>query len=101
MSREAITLIEQSGLDQHVAPFLKPHMEGFETPERIQITLQYLQENNILDGIRLFKTPRATVEEAMLVHSPYHVQSVELMSHFGAGQIGESAYASEGLLSSA
>ncbi len=101
MSRDAITLIEQSGFDQHVAPFTTDFMEGFENPERIKITLQYLEENNVLDGIMQFKTPLATCDEALLVHSSYLVHSVELMSKFGSGQLGESAYASENLLSSA
>jgi acetoin utilization deacetylase AcuC-like enzyme len=101
MSQDKITLIDQEGLDQHVAPFYKPHMEGFENPERIGMTLQYLEENGVTEGMLRFKTPKATLEEAGLVHSPYHVQSVQLMSELGSGQIGESAYASENLLSSA
>lgn len=101
MSRDAITLIEQSGLDRHVAPFIKPHMEGFENPDRIRMTLQYLKENNVLDGIMQFKTPLAACEEALLVHSPYLVHSVEIMSGLGSGQLGESAYASGDLLSTA
>jgi len=101
MSRDGITLIEQSGLDEHIARFIKPHMEGFENPERIQMTLQYLKENDALKDMMRFKTPAATIEEALLVHSPYQVHSVELMSKLGSGQLGESAYASENLLSSA
>lgn len=101
MSRDTITLIEQSGLDQHIAPFIKPHMEGFENPERIQMTLQYLKENDALKDMMRFKTPTATIEEALLVHSPYLVHSIEHMSKLGKGQLGESAYASENLLSSA
>ncbi|MFX0107127.1 MAG: histone deacetylase [Candidatus Hodarchaeota archaeon] len=101
MSRDGITLIEQSGLDGHVAPFPQPHMEGYENPTRLRMALQYLDENHALEGIRNFKTPTATREEALLVHSPYLVHSVELMSDLGSGQLGESAYASEDLLSSA
>ncbi len=101
MSQDAITLIEQMGLDQHVAPFVKPHFEGFENPERIQIALQYLEENDVLKGILKMKTPRASREDALLVHSSYLVHSVEVMSDLGGGQLGESSYASEDLLSSA
>ncbi len=101
MSSGSITLIEQTGLDQHVAPFMKPHMEGFENPERIMMTLQYLEENNALEDIMTLKTPRARCDEALIVHSPYLVHSVQLMSELGSGQLGESAYASENLLSSA
>ncbi len=99
MTSGSITLIEQTGLDQHVAPFPKPHMEGFENPDRLRITLQYLEENNALADILTLKTPRATCDEALIVHSPYLVHSVELMSELGSGQLGESAYASESLLS--
>jgi len=101
MAWDAITLIEQSGCDQHIAPFLKPFIEGFENSDRIKMTLQYLEENNVLDGIMKFKTPLAACEEALLVHSPYLVNSIEIMSDLGSGQLGESAYASENLLSSA
>jgi acetoin utilization deacetylase AcuC-like enzyme len=89
------------GLDQHVAPFVKPHFEGFENPERIQMTLQYLEENDVLKGILKMKTPRASCDDALSTHSPYLVHSVEVMSDLGSGQLGESAYASEDLLSSA
>ncbi len=101
MSSNVITLIEQMGLDQHVAPFVVPFMEGFENPERIQMTLRYLEENKALKGILKMKTPRASCDDALLVHSPYLVHSIEVMSALGGGQLGESAYASEDLLSSA
>ncbi len=101
ISDETITLVEQSGLDQHAAPFVKPNMEGFETPERLKITLQYLQENDVTKDILTLKTPHAECEDALLAHSPYLVDSVQLMSELGSGQLGESAYASENLLSSA
>ncbi len=101
MSRGSITLIEQTGLDHHVAPFPKPYMEGFENPDRIRMALQYLEANNALDDILTLKTPKAHRDEPLLIHSPYLVHSVELMSELGSGQLGESAYASENLLSSA
>ncbi|MHA1906022.1 MAG: histone deacetylase family protein [Candidatus Thorarchaeota archaeon] len=101
MSPDAITLIEQMGLDTHVSPFPKPHLEGFENPERIQMALRYLDENDVLKGILKMKTPRASCDDALLAHSPYLVHSVEVMSELGGGQLGESAYASENLLSSA
>ncbi|MFW9799837.1 MAG: histone deacetylase [Candidatus Thorarchaeota archaeon] len=101
LPENVLTLIEQSGFDQHVAPFLKPNLEAFENPERIQMTLQYLEESGALEGIRKFKTAQATKEEALRVHKPYLVQSVELMSELGGGVLGESAWASEDLWSSA
>jgi acetoin utilization deacetylase AcuC-like enzyme len=76
-------------------------MEGFENPTRIQMALQYLEENAVLGGMKRFKTPVATREDALLVHSQYLVHSVELLSELGGGQLGESAYASEHLLPSA
>ncbi|MHA2378747.1 MAG: histone deacetylase family protein [Candidatus Thorarchaeota archaeon] len=101
MPQDTLTLIEQSGFDQHVAPFIKPSLEAYENPERIQMTLQYLEESGALGGIRKFKTTQATKEEALLVHKPYLVQSVELMSELGGGSLGDSAWASEDLWSSA
>jgi len=101
LNQGAMTLIEQSGFDQHVAPFIKPSLEAYENPERIQMTLQYLEESKALEGIRKFKTTQATKEDALLVHKPYLVQSVELMSELGGGSLGDSAWASENLWSSA
>ncbi|NHI84252.1 MAG: histone deacetylase, partial [Candidatus Thorarchaeota archaeon] len=101
MGQDAFTLVDQSGLDRHVAPFPKPHMEGFENPLRIQMALQYLEENGVLEGIQRFKTPQANRDDALLVHSEYLVHSVELMSELGGGQLGESAYASAHLMPSA
>ncbi|NHJ14033.1 MAG: histone deacetylase [Candidatus Thorarchaeota archaeon] len=76
-------------------------MEGFENQLRIQMALQYLEENGVLEGIQRFKTPQANRDDALLVHSEYLVHSVELMSELGGGQLGESAYASEHLMPSA
>ena len=101
VGQDAFTLVDQSGLDRHVAPFPKPHMEGFENPLRIQMALQYLEENGVLEGIQRFKTPQANRNDALLVHSEYLVHSVELMSELGGGQLGESAYASAHLMPSA
>jgi len=101
LGKGEITFVDQTGLDRHVAPFPKPHMEGFESPIRIQMALQYLEENSILEETKRFKHPQATREEALLVHSEYLVHSVEIMSELGGGQLGESAYASEHLMPSA
>jgi acetoin utilization deacetylase AcuC-like enzyme len=101
LPQDSLTLIDQSGSDKHVAPFLKPNLEAFENPERIEMTLQYLKETKSLEGIRIFKTAQATKEDALLVHKPYLVQSVELMSELGGGVLGEAAWASEDLWSSA
>jgi acetoin utilization deacetylase AcuC-like enzyme len=101
LSQDTITLIDQSGSDKHVAPFVKPSLEAFENPERIEMTLQYLEETKSLESVKTFKTTPATKEEALLVHKPYLVQSIELMSDLGGGELGESAWASEDLWSSA
>jgi acetoin utilization deacetylase AcuC-like enzyme len=101
LPQDAITLIDQSGYDKHVAPFVKPSLEAFENPERIEMTLQYLEETKSLEHVKTFKTTQAAREEALLVHKPYLVQSIELMSELGGGELGESAWASEDLWSSA
>ncbi|MFX1330488.1 MAG: histone deacetylase [Promethearchaeota archaeon] len=101
LPQDAITLIDQSGNDKHVAPFIKPSLEAFESPERIEMTLQYLEETKSLEHVKMFKTTQATKEEALLVHKPYLVQSIELMSELGGGELGDSSWASEDLWSSA
>ena len=65
LTQDTITLIDQSGNDRHVAPFVKPSLEAFENPERIEMTLQYLEETKSLESVKTFKTTPATKEEAL------------------------------------
>ena len=65
------------------------------------MAFKYLQERNVLDGMTVTKANRAKLEDALIVHSPYLVHAVELMSDLGSGYLGESAYASPDLLRSA
>jgi acetoin utilization deacetylase AcuC-like enzyme len=61
----------------------------------------YLRSRGILDGLLCIKSPLAKEKAALLVHSPYLVDSVRLMSEIGTGQLGESAYASSELFRTA
>ena len=82
-------------------PFPKPHLEAFENPLRTQIAERYLDKEGSLDETIRVKAPRAKLKDARLVHSAYLVETVELMSDIGSGQLGESAYASPDLLRTA
>jgi len=82
-------------------PFPKPHLEAFESPLRTQIAERYLDQEGVLGDTIRVKAPRAKTDDVRLVHSPYLVESVELMTDIGSGQLGESSYASPDLLRTA
>jgi acetoin utilization deacetylase AcuC-like enzyme len=88
-----------SGL--HRMPFPKPHLEAFENPIRTQVAERYLEKNNLLDEMMKVRAPKASLDDARTVHSDYLVDTVELMTDIGSGQLGESAYASPDLLHTA
>jgi acetoin utilization deacetylase AcuC-like enzyme len=65
------------------------------------MALRYLETSGTLDGFQREKAPKAKLEDLLLVHSPYLVNTVELSTECGSGQLGESAYASPELLRAA
>jgi acetoin utilization deacetylase AcuC-like enzyme len=101
VSKEKIALVTSSRESMHYALFPKPHLEAFENPLRIQMALRYLSESGALSGVSQLSAPKALTEDVLLVHTPYLLDTVNLMTEIGAGQLGESAYASEDLLNSA
>jgi acetoin utilization deacetylase AcuC-like enzyme len=82
-------------------PFPKPHLEAFESPLRTQIAERYLDQEGVLGDTIRVKAPRAKPKDVSMVHSAYLVETVELMSDIGSGQLGESSYASPDLLRTA
>jgi acetoin utilization deacetylase AcuC-like enzyme len=80
-------------------PFPKPHLEAFENPLRTQIAERHLEKVGLLEQMMRAKAPKASLEDVRTVHSDYLVDTVELMTEIGKGQLGESAYASPDLLS--
>jgi acetoin utilization deacetylase AcuC-like enzyme len=82
-------------------PFPKPHLEAFESPLRVQVAERYLDQEGVLKDTIRVKAPRAKREDVRTVHSAYHVETVELMSDIGSGQLGESSWASPDLLRTA
>ncbi len=98
---DKIAFISHPKASLHHMPFPKPHLESFENPLRVQMAERYLQQNGILSEMIQVKAPRAKIRDPLLVHSPYLVDTVELMSEIGSGQLGESAYASPDLIRSA
>ncbi len=85
----------------HKMPFPKPHLESFENPLRTQIAERYLEQQGILEDTVRVRAPKAKIEDIRLVHSAYLIESVELMSDIGSGQLGEASYASPDLLRTA
>ncbi|MFW9803681.1 MAG: histone deacetylase [Candidatus Thorarchaeota archaeon] len=101
MTTHGMSFIHQPLSDTHAQPFPKPNIEAFENPLRIQMAYKYLEENGVLKGMKVSKANRAKFDDALLVHSPYLVHTVEIMSDLGSGYLGESSYASPDLLRSA
>jgi acetoin utilization deacetylase AcuC-like enzyme len=98
---DSIKLIHQPSTDTHVHPFPKPNLGAFETPLRIQMALKYLDNSDASKSYAKSTASRAKLEDALTVHSPYLVHTVEIMSNIGSGELGEYAYASPDLLRSA
>jgi acetoin utilization deacetylase AcuC-like enzyme len=82
-------------------PFPKPHLEAFENPLRTQFVESYLDQEGVLEGTIRVKAPSATTQDTRLVHTAYLIETIELMSDIGSGQLGEAAYASPDLLKTA
>lgn len=101
MSDRKIAVVTSSRESLHYMSFPKPHLEAFENPLRTQMALRYLETSGLLDRVQQVSAPKATTEDVLLVHSPYLVDTVDLMSEVGMGQLGESAYASPELMRSA
>jgi len=101
LASDSIALIHQPSTDTHVHPFPKPNLGAFETPLRIQMALRYLDNSDVSKSYTKSPAPRARIEDALTVHAPYLVHTVEIMSRIGSGELGEYAYASPDLLRSA
>lgn len=82
----------------HCQPFQKPNLEALETPLRIEMALDYLEKSGALTGLKSIRSKEATLEDVFVVHSPYLIDTVRLMSDLGCGYLAESAYASADLL---
>ena len=98
---DKIAFISHPKASLHRMPFPKPHLESFENPLRFQMAERYLEQSGVLSEMIRVTAPRATLKDPLLVHSPYLVNTVELMSEIGSGQLGEAAYASPDLLRAA
>ncbi len=101
MPSDIIALIHQPSTDTHIQPLPKPNLEAFETPLRIQMALRYLDDSEVSKSYMKFAASRGKLDDALTVHSPYLVHTVEIMSRIGCGELGEHAYASPDLLRSA
>ena len=101
MPKDKIAFISHPKSSLHKMPFPKPHLEAFESPLRTQIAERYLDQSGVLQDTIRVKAPKAKLEDVRLVHSAYLVETVELMSDIGSGQLGESSYASPDLLRTA
>jgi acetoin utilization deacetylase AcuC-like enzyme len=98
---DKIAFVSHPKAIMHQMPFPKPHLESFESPLRYQMAERYLEKCGALNRTLRIKAPKASLNDVLLVHSPYLVNTVEILSDVGSGQLGESAYASPDLLRTA
>jgi acetoin utilization deacetylase AcuC-like enzyme len=96
--RNKIAFISHPKSDQHRMPFARPSVEAFETPLRTQYAERYLDREGVLNDVLRVKAPKAKIRDALLVHSPYLVDTVQIMTEIGSGELGEASYASPDLL---
>ncbi len=96
-----IAIITHPMSGNHIPPFPRPHLESFEAPIRTQMMVEYLRKAGYLGKLTNKRAPKASFEDILSVHSPYLLDSVRVLSNLGSGVLGESAYASPGLLDSA
>lgn len=101
MTDTKIAFISHPKAALHQVPFPKPNLESFESPLRIQMAERHLENEGLLNHTMRVKAPRANLDDVRRVHSPYLVDTVEILSDIGSGQLGESAYASPDLLRTA
>lgn len=101
MAFNELAIITHPKSGDHIPPFPRPHLESFEAPIRTQMIVEYLRKVGYLEKLTNKRAPKASFEDILSVHSPYLLDSVRLLSDLGSGVLGESAYASPGLLNSA
>jgi acetoin utilization deacetylase AcuC-like enzyme len=101
LTKENVRIVTNRDIYLHQAPFPKPHLEAFETPLRIDVIENHLLKSGFVTSSDIIEVPRASPRDVLDVHTPYVLDSVAIMSDLGSGVLGESAYASPGLLRSA
>ena len=101
MPGDKIAFISHPMPNAHMAPFPRPNLESFESPLRTEMAELYLRRRGVLDGLMCIRAPCAKENTVLLVHSPYVLDSIKVMSTIGMGQVGESAYVSPELLRAA
>ncbi len=85
----------------HYQPFPKPNLESFDSALRVQMAEKHLRRKGMITEETLIQARKAREEDILLVHSPYLLDSVKLMSELGSGEVGDAAYASPDLMRSA
>ncbi len=101
MSWDDIAIVTAEKTALHFVQFPRPSLEAYESPIRVQMAERHLRERGILQQMKQYRAQKARTEDIMSVHSPHLVDTVRLMTELGSGEIGESAYASPGLLDAA
>ena len=101
MTTHNIAFISHPKAILHQMPFPKPNLESFESPLRLQMAQRYLEREGVLNDALIVKAPKASLDDVRQVHSAYLIDTVEILSEIGSGQVGEAAYASPDLLRNA
>ena len=101
MTTHNIAFISHPKASLHQVSFPKPNLEALENPLRVQMAERYLESEGVLNDTLRIKATKATLDDVRQVHSSYLIDTVQILSSIGSGQLGESAFASPDLLRSA
>ncbi|NWF96790.1 MAG: histone deacetylase [Candidatus Thorarchaeota archaeon] len=101
MAWDEIALVTPKEPALHYSPYPRPNLEAYENAFRVQVIEEHLRNTGIIERVIHHRAEKATLRDALMVHTPYLVDSVRLMTELGSGEIGNAALASPELLDSA
>lgn len=80
--------------EKHAPPYPNPAFLSFESPLRLKGIYDFFKQTHFFDDKRLMKLlPRdVTYETLSLAHTTYHIDSIQRISAFGTGLLGEEIY---------
>jgi acetoin utilization deacetylase AcuC-like enzyme len=93
--RKKIAIITDSGFTyMHEPPFPKPSFISYENPKRISSILRELKKRGIFEksNIERIYPLKIMLNDLLLAHSRYHVESIKGISRLGGGLISDEVF---------
>lgn len=87
-------VFDEDFAEKHAPPYPNPAFLSFESPLRIKGIYDFFKHTNFFKEPRLIKlSPREiNYNTITLAHTTYHIDSIERISAFGSGLLGEEIY---------